>query len=125
MPPATETSYKAIKIEIHGSTTKQLQSGKQKHSSAQQEQSGVLVGAKPVCQSLTERFRKKQNCQCPRTRRGAGDDQKAGQRHAQESGGKISWQPCAWHDTAENQNGSAAFGKPAFAVGNFCGEAVE
>src|SRR2546427_3479521 len=29
MPPATETSYKAIKIEIHGRATKQLQSGKE------------------------------------------------------------------------------------------------
>ncbi len=125
MPPATEPRHETTKIEIYENAAKQLQCSKQKHAHPDQEQSGVLVSAEPVGQPFAERLRQEENCHCPYTRRDAGDEQKARQRHAQKSGCEISRQSRAGDKAAEDQNGRPAFGKPAFALRDFRGEAAE
>ena len=70
-------------------------------------------------------MREEENCHGPYARCDAGDEQKARQWHAQESGGKIRRQSSAGDEAAENQNGRSTFAKPTFTFGNFRREAAE
>src|SRR5262249_45410943 len=62
---------------------------------------------------------------CPCKRCGAGDEQESEQRHSQKTRREISGQPSRGHHAAENQDRSAAFGKPTFAPRNFGREAMQ